>query len=76
MDYKSKISYAAGFREPHVLANYLYRLATEFHKYYNSDKIIQDDHNQMKTKLVVVIAVREVICDGMSLLGISTPSKM
>ena len=67
---------AALNREPHLLAHYLRGLANELHSYYNAHHFIVDDANLRDARLALTIAVRQVIRNGMKLLGVSAPERM
>ena len=67
---------AAGSREPHQLAFYLRDLATEFHGYYNSHQFLIEDVRLREARLALVAAVRQVIRNGLAILGISAPETM
>lgn len=75
-EYVEMIIKAAKKKEPHLISNYLYKIATNFHKYYNNDKIIQDDMKRTATKLSLIIGIQNIIKDGMNILGISMPDEM
>ena len=62
--------------EPQLLSNYLYDLATEFHKYYAHNRIISDSEELTKARLVLIKAVKIVIKNGLKILGISSPKSM
>ena len=62
--------------EPQLLSNYLYDLATEFHKYYAHNRIISENKELTKSRLVLIKAVKIVIRNGLSILGISAPDSM
>ncbi len=66
---------ALGF-EPHVLAHYLKDLASDFHTYYNSNKMIIDSENLRNARLTLSQAVRQVLANGLGLLGVSAPEQM
>jgi len=63
-------------REPHALTQYLRDLAQEFHAYYNSNKILVDDGGVRTARLHLIAAVRQVLANGLALLGISAPESM
>jgi len=67
---------AANNREPHQIANYLKELAAEFHTYYNSEKTLVDEDDVRNARLTLAEAVRQVIANGLSLLGVSAPTEM
>nr|NJM01223.1 arginine--tRNA ligase [Desulfobacula sp.] len=61
---------------PHVIFNYLMNLAAAFHGYYNRHKVITDDKDQTLARLSLVLAVKKVIRNGLTLLGVSAPERM
>ncbi len=67
---------AANNREPHQVANYLKDLASDFHTYYNSEKTLVDDVELRNGRLALAEAVRQVIANGLDLLGVSAPQEM
>ncbi|TMI15863.1 MAG: arginine--tRNA ligase, partial [Betaproteobacteria bacterium] len=67
---------AARERSPHSLAFYLRELATEFHSYYNAERILVDDETLRSARLALSAAVRQTLANGLSLLGVSAPEKM
>jgi len=67
---------AATHHEPHQLATYLRELAQEFHTWYNAHKIIIDDENLRNARLTLNEAVKQVIQNGLLLLGVSAPESM
>ena len=67
---------AAGALEPHQLAHYLRELAGDFHTYYNAHMFIVEDGNLRNARLNLVAATRQVIQNGLKLLGVSAPEKM
>ncbi|MDH3354035.1 MAG: arginine--tRNA ligase, partial [Chromatiales bacterium] len=67
---------AAVNREPHAVAHYLRDLANELHSYYNAHHFIVDDANLRDARLALAIAVRQVIRNGLKLLGVSAPERM
>jgi len=70
------IQAAARDLAPHALAFYLRELAGEFHSYYNAERILLDDDAQRLARLALCAAVRQVLANGLSLLGVSAPEKM
>jgi arginyl-tRNA synthetase len=67
---------AANNREPHQIANYLKDLASDFHTYYNSEKTLVDEVELRNGRLALAEAVRQVIANGLDLLGVSAPQEM
>jgi arginyl-tRNA synthetase len=70
------IESAARELAPHSLAFYLRELAGEFHSYYNAERILLDDEAQRLARLALCAAVRQVLANGLSLLGVCAPEKM
>ena len=66
---------ALGFA-PHTLAFYLRELAGEFHSYYNAERILVADEKLKLARLALILAVRQVLQNGLALLGVSAPEKM
>ncbi len=74
--YPEVVSNAATHHEPHAIAHYLRDLANDFHTYYNAHQFIVDDANLRDARLTLSSAVRQVISNGLTLLGVSAPEKM
>jgi arginyl-tRNA synthetase len=67
---------AARDLEPHQLAHYLRELAGDFHTYYNAHIFLVDDIGLRNARLNLVAATRQVIENGLKLLGVSAPDRM
>lgn len=76
LEYPEAIESAARDLAPHVVAFYLRELAALFHSYYNSIQILVDDEALQSPRLALVCAVRQVLRNGLALLGVSAPEKM
>lgn len=74
--YPETIANAAKNRSPHYVAHYLQELAQDFHAYYNKHKVLVDDEDLRSARLVLSLAVKQVIANGLELLGVSAPDKM
>ncbi len=80
-DYPRVLAQAARLREPHRVARYLEDLAGRFHKWYdtcrvrpvNADEEVTDLH---RTRLWLNDATRQVLANGLDLLGVSAPERM
>ena len=79
-DFPRVVAHAAELREPHRVARYLETLAGHFHKWYDtcrvrprSDEEITDTH---RTRLWLNDATRQVLANGLDLLGVSAPERM
>lgn len=74
--YPDIITNAAINYEPHLVTNYLRELAAGFHAYYNAHQFIVEDKNLRDARLTLVKAVKQILINGFSLLGISAPESM
>jgi len=74
--YPETLQNAAHNFEPHVLANYLRELASDFHTYYNGHKMLIDDAELRNARITLSVAVRQVLANGLELLGVSAPEQM
>ena len=76
MDYPVTVENAARELAPHLIAFYLRELAAEFHSYYNSTRLLVPEDGLKLARLALAVAVRQVLCNGLLLLGVSAPEKM
>jgi arginyl-tRNA synthetase len=67
---------AAGACEPHQIAYYLRELANALHAYYNAISLLCEQEALRCARLTLVFAVREVLRNGLKLLGVSAPRSM
>lgn len=74
--YPEVIERAATQYEPHLLINYLRELATDFHTYYNAHQFLVESDTLRNARLNLISAVRQVLQNGLCLLGISAPEAM
>lgn len=74
--YPELVESAAASCEPHQIAYYLRELAGQFHAYYNSHPFLVDDAALRNGRLTLVLAVRQVLRNGLRILGVSAPEQM
>lgn len=74
--YPEVIKAAAQRREPHAVANYLRELAGSYHSFYNAHKVLVDDANIRNARTALSLAVKQVIANGLDILGVSAPESM
>lgn len=74
--YPEMIINSANKLEPHNIANYLRDLAGEYHSYYNAHKVIVDDLALLNARMALSLATRQVIANGLDILGVSAPEQM
>jgi len=75
-EYPEVLSDAAADLAPHALAFYLRDLAGDFHTFYNADRVLVDDPNLKLARLALLSATRQVLQNGLKVLGVSAPAKM
>ena len=74
--YPEIIATAARKRAPHQLAHFLRDLAQDFHSYYNAHHILIEDEDLRDARLNLSLAVKQVLANGLDLLGVSAPETM
>jgi len=67
---------AAANYEPHQINYYLRDVATAFHSYYNTSKFLQAEQAQRNAMLALCSATRQVLKNGLGILGVSAPESM
>ena len=75
-DFPEELEAAARELAPHLVTFYLKELAAEFHSYYNAEQFLVDDVALRRARLALVVAVGQVIRNGLALLGVSAPVAM
>ncbi len=73
---KEVIKKAALTWKPHLLTTYLYDLASSFHKYYTVHRIITEDEELTRARLLLIDCTRIVLLNSLRILGISAPESM
>jgi len=74
--YPQLIERAAKAGEPHLLCYFLRDLSGVFHSYYNSEKFLIEDKELMTSRLFLLKGVKQVIANGLRVLGIKAPEEM
>jgi arginyl-tRNA synthetase len=74
--YPEVIEMAAVLRAPHAVVHYLRDLANDFHTYYNAHQFLVDDAELRDARLTLVQGLRQVVRNGLGLLGVSAPEAM
>ena len=67
---------AALKKEPHLITNYVYELASMFHNYYGKHKILTDDIKMSEKRLGLIKTVGITITNALKLIGVKAPEKM
>lgn len=74
--YPEVLELAAITHTPHLLAHFLMDLARDFHTYYNAHQFMTDNIDLSQARLTLITAVRQVIANGLGLMGVSAPQSM
>jgi arginyl-tRNA synthetase len=74
--YPELVEEAALSEEPHQITHYLRELANDFHTYYNAHQFLVEDAALRDARLKLILAVRQVLRNGLNLIGVSAPETM
>jgi arginyl-tRNA synthetase len=74
--YPEVVAAAGAQLEPHQLASYLHELAQAFQSYYNEHQFLVDDADARDARLALAQATRQVLANGLGLIGVSAPEAM
>jgi arginyl-tRNA synthetase len=74
--YPEVVESAALNEEPHQLTHYVRELANDFHTYYNAHQFLVDDEALRDARIKLILAVQQVLRNGLNLLGVSAPERM
>ena len=74
--YPDMLANAAQGMAPHDVAFYLRELAASYHSYYDAERILVDEEDVRLARLALVAATRQVLHNGLHMLGVSAPAKM
>ena len=74
--YPKIIERAANSYEPHLICYFLRELSASFHGYYNNEKFLIEDEDLMKSRLFLLKGIKQVIQNGLRVLGQRAPEEM
>ena len=74
--YPDMLANAASGLAPHDVAFYLRELAACYHSYYDAERILVEEEDVRLARLALVAATRQVLHNGLQMLGVSAPAKM
>jgi arginyl-tRNA synthetase len=74
--YPEVVEKSALSMEPHRITFFLMDLAAAFHAYYNRHRVLGEDPDLSRARLLLVTAIQMVIRNGLTLLGVSAPERM
>ncbi|MBS4175385.1 arginine--tRNA ligase [Bacillus sp. FJAT-49736] len=76
-DFPSAIAEAAEKRIPHRITNYIYDLAQAFHSFYNAEKVLDKENEELtNARLALIKSVQITMKNALALIGVSAPEKM
>lgn len=75
-DFPATVRQAGEKYEPSIVTRQIIDIAQSFNKFYHDEHILVDDPEERKAKIALVIATKNVIKNGLSLLGIKAPERM
>ena len=75
-EFKPMIKSSAQARQVYTICRYVQELASEFHSFYNSTRVITDDLEVTKSRLVLVWAFKTVLANALNILAVSAPERM
>ena len=75
-EFKSTIEAASRLRAPYMLCKYAQELAQELHHFYNFTRVLSDDIEMTKMRLLIVSAVKIVLCQTLKLIRVDASEKM
>ena len=74
--YPEMLTSAANDFAPHDVTFYLRDLASQYHSYYDAERILVDDESVKRARLALVAATAQVLHNGLAVLGVSAPRRM
>lgn len=75
-EFKSVIKLSTENRTVYTICRYVQELAAEFHSFYNSNRVICDDKDLMKSRLALMIAIKTTLKNALDILAVSAPERM
>ena len=75
-EFKSVITLSAQNRTVYTICRYVQELAGEFHSFYNANRVICDDKDLMKSRLALILAIKQVLSNALEILQVTAPEKM
>jgi len=75
-EFPERVAEAVDELAPHAIAFYLKDLASEVHSYYNAERFLVDDEALRNARLALLVAARQVLRNGLALIGVSAPERM
>lgn len=74
--YPEIVELASVNRAPQNIVHYLRSLSADFHSYYNAHKMLVDDRKLRNARISLALGIRQVLYNGLTLLGVNAPDRM
>ncbi|MDG2315806.1 MAG: arginine--tRNA ligase [Gammaproteobacteria bacterium] len=74
--YPEIVELASVNRAPQNIVHYLRSLSADFHSYYNAHKMLVDDEKLRNVRISLALGIRQVLYNGLTLLGVNAPDRM
>jgi arginyl-tRNA synthetase len=74
--FPQEVARAANELAPHILTNYVFDLAGDFHAFYNAHRVMCEDTEKSSLRLQLVEAVKIVLSKALGILGVCAPERM
>ncbi len=74
--FENIVEEASNKETPHIITNYVYDLASDFHKYYSTHRIITDNKRETLENINFIKAIKIVLYNSLNLIGVNPPEKM
>ncbi len=76
ISFKEVVEESSKTMSPHKISFYLQDLARDFHSYYKSVKILDENPSHLEARLILILVIKEILINGLKLLGASSPENM
>jgi arginyl-tRNA synthetase len=76
ISFEDTVISSAEKRQPHIICNYIYELATLFHSYYSKEKIVTEDIEYTNDRIALLTAIKIIINNSLNLIGIIPREEM
>lgn len=74
--FPSVILKAAEFYEPSLISNYLIDVCSNLNRFYNAHRVLSDEEELTRARILLVDATRQIIKNGLKILGMQAPERM
>lgn len=75
-DFPASLAFGTNELSPQSVVTYLKELAADFHSFYNAERVLVEDENLRKARLALLAATRQVLQNGLEILGINAPERL